>query len=60
MRFARGQIEDHFRKVGVGPREPRSGVVGRIVDVLAFVDQAKSSGILLWYVSWSFLGDERI
>ena len=34
MRFARGQIKNHLREVGVGPRKPRSGVVGRIVDVL--------------------------
>lgn len=52
MRFSRGQIEDHLCEVGVGPREPRSGVVGRIVDVLSLVDQAKSGGVLAWYVSW--------
>jgi len=34
MRFAHGQIEYHLCEVGVGPREPRSGVVGGIVDVL--------------------------
>ena len=54
MRFSRGQIQDHLREVGVGPREPGSGIVGRIVDVLPFVDQAKSGGVLGWYVSWLF------
>ena len=56
MGFPRGQVEDHLREVGVGPREPRSGVVGRVVDVLPFVDQAKSGGVLQWYVSLSFRG----
>jgi len=55
MWFSRGQIEDHLREVGVSPREPRSSVVRRIVDVLTLVDQAKSGGVLLWYVSWLFL-----
>jgi len=60
MRFACGQIEYHLREVGVRPREPRSGIVGRIVDVLSFVDQAKPSGVLQWYVSWLFSDGERI
>lgn len=54
MRFSRGQVEDHLCEVGVGPREPRSCVVGRIVDVLSLVDQTKSGGVLAWYVSWLF------
>jgi len=59
MRFSRGQIKDHLREVGVGPREPRSGVVERIVDVLSLVDQTKSGGVLAWYVSWLFLTIKR-
>jgi hypothetical protein len=46
MRFPRSQIENHLREVGVGPREPRSGIIGRIVGVLSFVDQTKPCGIL--------------
>ena len=46
MGFSRSQIQDHLREVGVGPCEPRSGVVGRVVDVLRFMDQAKSDGVL--------------
>ena len=60
MRLPRSQIEYHLREVGVGPREPRSGVVGRIVDVLPFMDQAESGGVLMWYVSWSSPGGVRI
>ena len=58
MRFSRGQIENHLRKIGVGPREPRSGIVGRVVYVLSFVDQTESSGVLEWYVSRLLPGDE--
>ena len=47
MRLPRSQIEHHLREVGVGPREPRSGVVRRIVDVLPFMDQAESGGVLI-------------
>ena len=60
MRFPRGQIEHHLREVGVGPREPGSGVVGRIMDALTFMDQAETGGVLVWYVSWSSPGGERI
>ena len=54
MWFTRGQIKDHLGEVGVGPREPRSGVVGGVMDVLPFMDQAKSCGVLLWYISCPF------
>ena len=57
--FSRGKIKDHLREVGVGPREPRSSVVRRIVDVLTLVDQAKSGGVLPWYVSWLFPTTKR-
>ena len=50
MWLPRGQIKDHLCEVGIGPREPGSGVVGRIVDVLSLVDQTKSCGVLSWYV----------
>ena len=59
MRFSYGQIKDHLREVGIGPREPRSSVVGIIVDVLSLVDQAKSGGVLAWYVSWLFPKTKR-
>jgi len=59
MGLPRGQIEYHLREIGVGPREPRSGVVGSIVDVLPFMDQTESGGVLIWRVNWSSPGGQR-
>ena len=46
MRFALREIKQHLGRIRIRPSEPRTSVVGPVVDVHALVDQSQSSSIL--------------
>ena len=46
VRFSLCQVEDHFRKVTVGPGKPGSSVIRRVVNVDTLVNQAETIGVV--------------
>ena len=56
MRFPLSQVQQHFRKVGVGPCEPGSCVVSGVVDILTLVNQSQTCSVLQGGRNMSRLG----